>query len=331
MEIMQTVWFGLIVLLLLGYTVLDGFDLGVGVLGPFLAKTKEEKSRLFSAVGPFWDGNEVWLLAGGGALFAAFPPVYASVFSGFYLALMLVLFALIFRAVSLEFWHYHEERRTLWSRVFFLGSLVPALLFGLAMGNVLMGVPLDGNGDFAGSFFTLLRPFPLVLGLYGLAAFALHGAAYAALKNGGSIRQRAVRLIRPLSVSAIALLTLTLVLGYRVLPHAVDRYPAWALMMATAGLLAWVSILTRKGRRGWAFLASALATATLWLTAAIIQFPVLLRCSDGRNHLTIHNSSSSLLTLQAMLIIALIGIPFVVGYTIYTYRLFSRKTTQADD
>ncbi len=325
MEILQTVWFGLIVLLLLGYSVLDGFDLGVGVLGPFLAVTKEEKSQLYSSVGPFWDGNEVWLLAGGGALFAAFPAVYATVFSGFYLALMLVLFALIFRAVSLEFWHYHEEKRELWSRMFFLGSLVPALLFGVAMGNVLMGIPLDANGDFAGNFFTLLRPFPLALGVYGLTAFALHGAAYAALKNGGSVGERAVRLIRPLSVSAIALLSLTLVLGYRSMPHAVGRYPAWASMMATAGLLAWVSIMTRKGRRGWAFLASALAMATLWLTAAIIQFPVLLRCSDGQSHLTIHNTSSSALTLKVMLIIALIGMPLVIAYTIYVYRVFSRK------
>lgn len=325
MELLPSVWFALIVLLLCGYSILDGFDLGVGVLNPFLAKTPAEKAQLFSGVGPFWDGNEVWLLAGGGALFAAFPTVYATVFSGFYLALMLVLFALVLRAVSLEFWHYDETRRALWSATFTVGSLIPALLFGVAMGNILMGVPLDGNGDFAGSFFTLLRPFPLSLGLYGLSAFVLHGAVYAAMKSDGPVRERSIRFIKSLSAAAIFLLAMTLVLGYRALPHACAVYPAWTTMLATAGLLALVSILTQKGRRGAAFLASALAMATLWLTAALIQYPVLLRSADGNRHLTVHNSASSPLSLKVMLVIALIGMPFVLGYTVYVYRVFARK------
>lgn len=325
---LQTIWFGLIVLLLCGYSILDGFDLGVGVLTPWLARSKEEKSQLFSSVGPFWDGNEVWLLAGGGALFAAFPPVYATIFSGFYLALMLVLFALIFRAVSLEFWHYDEGRRGVWSTAFTIGSLLPALLVGVAMGNILQGVPLDANTDFAGSFFTLLRPFPLALGLYGLAAFALHGAAYSSLKNRGSVQERAQKLVKPLSVTAIVLLSVTVGLAALALPFAKESYLAWLLMLVTAGLLALVSLFTGRGQRGKAFIASSLGMVTLWLTAAVIQYPVLLRAQDGQSHLTITNASSSPLTLKTMLIIALLGMPFVLGYTIFVYRIFSRNPGQ---
>ena len=190
---LQVVWFFLIGVLLAGYSILDGFDLGIGALFPFLAKDREERDALAGAVGPVWDGNEVWLLTGGGALFAAFPPAYATVFSGFYLALMLVLFSLIFRAVSLEFRAHASGPGRFWDQAFFIGSALPSVLYGVALGNVIQGVPLDGAGDFSGDLFTLLRPFPLVLGVFGLVAILLHGSAYAALKTEGELQARARR------------------------------------------------------------------------------------------------------------------------------------------
>jgi len=331
MEFLQDIWFWLVVFFLCGYSILDGFDLGVGVLSPFLAKNKAERSQLFSSVGPFWDGNEVWLIAGGMGLFAAFPLAYATIFSGFYLALMLVLFALIFRAVSLEFWHFDEKSGSVWTLTFTFGSLLPALFFGVAMGNILMGVPLDANTDFTGSFFTLLRPFPLALGLYGLAAFALHGTLYAALKTEGSVRVRAMALVKPLALVTLALLTLMVVLAVFALPFATGNIAAWIFIALTAMLPLLSLRLTAQGKRMMAFLASAASLFTLWLTAALIQYPVLLRADDGVSHLTIRNASSSQLTLQAMLIVALVGMPFVITYIIYVYRVFSRKMVNQQD
>ena len=161
-------WFIIIAVLISAYYVLDGFDLGAGILSPFVAKTPGEKRALMTSIGPVWDGNEVWLLTAGGALFAAFAPAYATVFSGFYLAIMLVLFGLIIRAVSLEFRAHDPKWQKFWDVCFFVGSLVPALLFGVALGNCLQGVPLDAAGNYIGSFFGLLTPFPLLCGLLGL-------------------------------------------------------------------------------------------------------------------------------------------------------------------
>src|SRR5271157_5440493 len=190
LQILQTIWFFLIGFLFVGYSVLDGFDLGIGALLPIMAKNKKEEATIISTIGPVWDGNEVWIITAGGALFAAFPDVYATVFSGFYLALMLVLFALIFRAVSLEFWSMDTGRRTLWKWSFSIGSLLPALLFGVALGNVIIGIPLNDKMEYAGGFFTLLRPFPLAVGLLGFSAILLQGSSYAVLKTGGIVQNR---------------------------------------------------------------------------------------------------------------------------------------------
>ena len=189
----QTIWFIIIGFLLAGYSILDGFDLGVGIIFPFLAKNDADKSVLIRTIGPVWDGNEVWLVTGGAALFAAFPLAYATVFSGFYLAMMLVLLALIFRAVSLEFWTYDEPRRKMWGYAFTLGSFLAALLLGVALGNVVYGIPLTDGHEYAGGFFTLLRPYPLLIGLMGLTAIILQGSAYTALKTEGHLRDAARR------------------------------------------------------------------------------------------------------------------------------------------
>jgi len=297
-DLLRDVWFVLIGVLLAGYSILDGFDLGVGALLPFLAKSEDEKRTLIGAIGPFWDGNEVWLLAGGGALFAAFPMAYATVFSGFYLALMLVLFALILRAVSLEFRAHDPARKRLWEAAFVGGSALPALLFGVALGNVVVGVPLDARTEFSGTFLTLLRPLPVVFGLLGLSAFLLHGAVFAALKSEGDLRERARRTALAAAVMFAAAFVLSLVLA---------------------------AVALKKGRDGRAFFFSSAAFLGLWGIVGTIQYPVLVRATDPGLSLTIRNASSSALTLQVMLIIALLGMPLVVGYTIFAFRVFKGK------
>jgi cytochrome d ubiquinol oxidase subunit II len=327
---LQNVWFLLIGVLLAGYSVLDGFDLGVGALFPFLARTEDEKRTLAGAVGPVWDGNEVWLLAGGGALFAAFPMAYATVFSGFYLALMLVLFALVLRAVSLEFRAHDPARKKLWEAAFVGGSVLPALLFGVALGNVVGGVPLDARTEFAGTFFTLLRPLPLVFGALGLGAFLLHGSAYAALKTDGPLRERARKAARvaAYAVGIAFLLSFAAVLIY--LPSAVKSVPAWIL----SGLV-WLSLglflaALRQGRDGRALALSSAVFLGLWGVVGAIQYPNLVRATDPALSLTAANASSSPLTLKVMLIIALVGMPLVVGYTVFAYRVFKGKVRAGD-
>jgi cytochrome d ubiquinol oxidase subunit II len=328
--LLQNIWFGLIGVLLAGYSVLDGFDLGVAALFPFLAKTEDEKRALAGAIGPVWDGNEVWLLAGGGALFAAFPMAYATVFSGFYLALMLVLFALVLRAVSLEFRAHDPARKKLWEAAFVGGSVLPALLFGVALGNVVGGVPLDARTEYAGTFFTLLRPLPLVFGALGLCAFLLHGAAYAAFKTEGPLRDRARRAARFAAYAVGVAFLFSFVAVWIYLPAAVKSLPAWIF----SGLV-WLSLglflaAYKKGRDGRALVFSSAVFLSLWGVVGAIQYPNLVRATDPALSLTVANASSSPLTLKVMLIIALVGMPLVVGYTVFAYRVFKGKVRPGD-
>jgi cytochrome d ubiquinol oxidase subunit II len=324
-DLLRNVWFILVGVLLAGYSVLDGFDLGVGVLFPFLAKNEDERTSLVRSIGPVWDGNEVWLLTGGGALFAAFPQAYATVFSGFYLALMLVLFSLILRAVSLEFRAHDVARKKLWEGAFVIGSFLPALLFGVALGNVVMGVPIDAQMEYAGNFFTLLRPLPLVFGLLGLAAFLLHGSTWATLKTSGALQERARRTARTMAFSVGFLYLLSFIAVWIYLPGALKRIAAWifaALVWLSLGLL--LSAL-KKGKDRRAFLFSSFVFPSLWGNVGAIHYPNLVRAADPALSLTITNASSSALTLKVMFIIALVGMPLVIGYTIYAYRVFKGK------
>jgi cytochrome d ubiquinol oxidase subunit II len=324
-DVLRNVWFLLIGVLLAGYSILDGFDLGLGVLFPFLAKNEQDKTALVGTIGPVWDGNEVWLLTGGGALFAAFPHAYATVFSGFYLALMLVLFALILRAVSLEFRTHDAARRKMWEAAFVGGSFVPALLFGVALGNVVGGVPIDSRMEYAGSFFTLLRPLPLVFGLLGLAAFLMHGAAWAALKTDGELQARARRTAGTMALAVGILYVVSFAAVCVYLPAALGRFPAWifaALVWLSLGLF---HAALKRRKDGWAFLFSSAAFLSLWGTVGAVHYPNLVRATDPGLSLTVVNASSSALTLKVMLIIALVGMPLVVGYTIYVYRVFKGK------
>lgn len=322
---LQNAWFLIIGILFAGYSVLDGFDLGIGVLFPFLAKTEDEKRSLLGAIGPFWDGNEVWLLAGGGALFAAFPAAYATVFSGFYLALMLILFALILRAVSLEFRAHDPDRKSFWEAVFVVSSFLPALLFGVALGNVVAGVPLDAGGEYAGTFFTLLRPWPLAVGVLGLCVFLLHGSAYAALKTEGPVRERARRAAKVLAGVVFAALFAAFLLVLVLFPGMLDRAPSWLLGNAVCLLCVFFLIALKKGRDGRAFFFSSAIFVGLWGVIGAIHYPNLVRATDPALSLTVANASSSPLALKIMLIIALVGMPVVVGYTVFAYRVFKGK------
>jgi cytochrome d ubiquinol oxidase subunit II len=328
LQLLQITWFFLIGVLFIGYSILDGFDLGIGTLLPVLARDKKDTATLFTAIGPVWDGNEVWLLTGGGALFAAFPHAYATVFSGFYLALMLVLFALIFRAVSLEFWSLDEKRRGLWKWAFVLGSALPALLFGVALGNVILGVPLNNRMDFTGGFLTLLRPFPLATGLLGLSAILLHGCVYAALKTEGALREKVKTIGRRAWVFCASMLPVSAILSAMYVPGSMTNIAAWACSAIVLLSLIACRIFMERERDVIPFIASSLSFAGLWGIAGSVQFPVLVRATQGEElGLTIYNASSSQLTLTVMLVIALIGMPLVAGYTIYAYRIFKGKVS----
>ncbi|MDP2854983.1 MAG: cytochrome d ubiquinol oxidase subunit II [Smithellaceae bacterium] len=327
----QILWFILIFVLLLGYALLDGFDLGVAALLPFLGVNKEERDTLLASIGPVWDGNEVWLITGGGALFAAFPHAYATAFSGFYLAMMLVLFALIFRAVSMEFRANDPVRASLWEKALVGGSALAALLFGVALGNVIYGVPLDGRMEYTGSFFTLLRPVPLLFGITGLAAILLQGASWAVMKTEGELQERsfkAVRILMWINAIVAVLYFVVLTVTFPRLSGNILFYVA--VVFTFAGLIGLFFSLGKKNDAA-PFWESSFSFIGLFLAAGAAQFPNLITASNDPNlSLTIYNSSTGLYTLQIMAVIALIGMPIVIGYTIFVYRLFKGKA-KADD
>jgi cytochrome d ubiquinol oxidase subunit II len=331
-EALQNIWYLLIGVLVTGYAILDGFDLGVGVLSPFVARNDWERRLLLNAIGPFWDGNEVWLLTAGGALFAAFPHVYATVFSGFYLALMLVLFALIFRAISFEFRSKVESKgwRRFWDWAFFVGSFLPALLTGVAVGNVVRGVPLDAQMEFTGNFLTLLNPFSLLVGLTGLAMFITHGAIYLVMKTNGTVAERAKRWAVTGWIALVVLAVLATLVAVMDVPARFDntlRAPiAWVIPLLTAIFLAAMRVNLGQGKAGKAFLFSALSISGLMGIFGLANYPYLLPARNAVQYsLTIYNASASRNTLTVMFIIALIGMPLVIAYTAYIYYIFRGK------
>jgi cytochrome d ubiquinol oxidase subunit II len=323
----QTVWYLLIGVLFVGYSILDGFDLGVGMLFPFLANDDGEKSALIRSIGPVWDGNEVWLLTAGGALFAAFPLAYATVFSGFYLALMLVLFALIFRAVSLEFWTYDEPRRKAWGWAFAIGSFLPSLLYGVALGNVVYGVPISADFEYAGGFFTLLRPYPLLIGLLGLAAIVLQGSTYTALKTDGRLRDSARKVSSALLYVLGALFVAATATHLTVAPSSASLPLFW--IFAALFFIAWGvnRLALAKGRDMLSFIMSSAGFAAMWGIAGSVHFPRLVTSLDPAHAITAMNAASGPMTLRVMLIIAGLGMPVVILYTIFVYRIFKGKVT----
>jgi cytochrome d ubiquinol oxidase subunit II len=323
---LQVIWFLLVGILIIGYAVLDGFDLGVGFWHLF-AKKKGERSAFIESIEPFWDGNEVWLLTGGGALFAAFPPVYATVFSGFYLALMLVLLGLIFRAVAIEFRNKVDNPAWVkaWDFAFALGSILPSILFGVAIGNVLRGLELNEIGDYTGGFFALLNPFALLCGLVGLSMFALHGALYLSMKLDGPIAADARRWASKAWIVFVILFGVATVWGTVGFFYNITVVP---LILVFLAMLASISafVFNRKGSAVAAFVSSCETIVFVMLAVAAALFPYMVPCTnDPELSLTVMNSSSSQLTLTAMLVIALIGMPIVLAYTVFIHRVFKGK------
>ncbi len=336
MSTLQVIWFVLVAVLLTGYAVLDGFDLGVGAWH-LLARGDDERRTLMSSIGPVWDGNEVWLITGGGALFAAFPPVYATVFSGMYLALMLVLVGLIFRAVSLEFRSklLSPAWRSAWDVAFSLGSILPALLFGVALGNVVQGMELTPGGDHAGSFFSLLDPLSLATGLAGLAMLATHGALYLVLKTEGDLNERARRWASGAWVAFAALFAGVTAWSLVAHPRLLDNFLAapalFSLPALMAASMAAVPLAHRAKKPLAAFLASAATIVLVMSITAASIFPALVPATVPDLSLTAFNASSSRLTLTVMLVLAGIGMPLVIGYTAFVYRTFRGKTRVTPD
>ena len=334
---LNTLWFLLLAVLLGGYAILDGYDLGVGVLSLF-TRDEHERRIYLNAIGPVWDGNEVWLLTGGGALFAAFPAVYATVFSGFYLAMMLVLVGLILRAVSLEFRGKIEDPRwkRAWDLAFGIGSSLPALLYGVAVGNVLRGIPINAAGEFTGGFLGLLNPYALLAGVTGLALFTLHGALFLTLKTEGELRDRVAAAVPRLWAVLIALygaLTVWTVLRRPALfEGGFDRPLMWLLGAVLLLLLGTILLSARRLQFHRAFLASCGSIACILGLAGQSMFPRLVISSTSlANSLTIYNSSSSPRTLTVMLVIALVGMPFVVGYTWFIHKVFGGKVVLTEE
>lgn len=328
---LNSIWFILVGVLFTGYAMLDGFDLGIGALHLFTGKD-EERRLMINSIGPVWDGNEVWLVTGGGALFAAFPNVYATVFSGFYLAFILLLFALIFRAVAIEFRSKQPMRwwRQMWDIGFAGGSVVSSLLIGVALGNMAWGIPLDGRGEFAGTFLGLLTPYPLLVGVTTVALFMMHGAIYAVMKTEGALhdklREWAMRCIIFFVICAVTLTMATLLY----VPHMAARvreHP-WLFSIALLNMLSIANIPREfhHGRDRMAFVSSCGGMVTLMMLFGLNLFPYLVYSQPNpENSLTIYNAASSDKTLGIMLVIAGIGVPAVVAYTVCIYWIFRGK------
>ncbi len=326
---LNTIWFALVGLLFTGYVILDGFDLGVGVLHLMAARTDTERRVFLNAIGPVWDGNEVWLVTGGGALFAAFPAVYATVFSGFYLAFMALLCALIFRAVAIEFRSKHPSPRwrRFWDFSFAGGSLFSSLLIGIAMGNIAWGVPIDARGEFAGRFIGLLHPYALLMGVTTVALFAMHGAIYLVLKTEGEFHARLRAWVNPLIIGFIlcyAILTLATLLYVPHVTEAFRREP-WFFALVIPVVLAVANIPREMNRDKafYAFLSSSGAMLGLMAIFGLGMYPGLVFSNPHPEHsLTVVNAASSQKTLGIMLTIALIGVPVVLAYSASIYYIF---------
>ena len=330
-----TIWFILIAVLWIGYFILDGFDLGVGVLMPFIGKDDLRRRVMVNTIGPVWDGNEVWLLVAGGATFAAFPLWYATMFSGYYLALFVLLLALILRGVAFEYRGKRDSQawRDRWDRAIFVGSAVPALLFGVAFGNVVGGspiAPLEGttadnasNLNYVGNFFDLLNPYALLMGVMTLTVFTTHGAIFLALKTSGEVRasarSAALRVGLVAAVAAVATLLWTQVFSERV---------AITLPMALVAAVLWLGALwmVLKGRDGWAFLLSAGTILFAVASLFVGMFPnVMLSSIDPAFNLTVYNASSQEYTLTIMTWVAVIMTPIVLAYQGWTYWVFRKR------
>lgn len=366
-EVLRVIWWVLVGVLLIGFAITDGFDLGVGALLTLIGKTDQERRVMINTIGPHWDGNQVWFITAGGAIFAAWPLIYATAFSGFYLALALTLIALWMRPLGFDYRGKLPSQtwRQVWDWALFAGGIIPALIFGVAFGNLLLGVPFELDdtlkATYTGSFFGLLTPFALLSGLVSVAMLLNHGATWLQLKTDGLLHDRARGLSVILSIATLCLFALAGIYlafgveGY-VITSSIDplatsnplkktveivsgawlsnysAYP-WMVMAPILGLGGAMAcaVASYRGRGGWAFVASALTITGIILTAGFSMYPFLMPSSTMPNaSLTVWDATSSLLTLQTMLIVACLFVPIVLAYTSYSFWVMRGRIKQSD-
>ncbi len=364
-ETLRLLWWALLGILLIGFAVTDGFDLGVGALLPFVGKTDEERRLIINTVGPVWEGNQVWLILGGGASFAAWPPLYAVSFSGFYVAIFLALFAIILRPVGFKFRSKMPSPtwRSLWDWALFTGGVGPALIFGVAFGNLFLGAPFQFDETlrmtYTGSFFELLSPFALLCGLVSVAMVLMHGGTYLALKTTGRIAECSEKagiggaVLMLLFYVTAGLWLLNGIEGYKITSAVQGAGPSnplsktvvhgiglwfehhknhpWTLLFPgiaiVAALKTMIFLMLRKN--GWAFMSSAVSVAMVVASSGVALFPFLLPSSSHPDHsLTVWDASSSQLTLFIMLLATLIFMPIILAYTAWVYKVLAGKVTQ---
>ncbi len=333
---LQNGWFFLWCLLSAIYFITDGFDLGLGSLSPFLAKTEEDKKTIYASMGPLWDGNEVWLITAGGVTFAAFPTLYAVMFSSLYSALMLILFALILRGVSFEFRHNIDDPRwtKLWDGCLFIGSILPAILFGAAFANIFRGLPIDGEGIYHGNLLTLFNPYGLLGGFLFLSFFLLHGALWLINKSAGDLHDRAVNTAQKLwflLLFAAVVFLVASMFATNLYDNYINYPFLFIVILITVAALLGIKLFLVKGNYWKAWFSSALSIAGATFFGVIGLFPNMFPSTiDPKFNITAHNASSSPLTLKIMLIVTIIFIPIVLAYQIWSYFLFKEKITEED-
>ncbi len=328
---LNIIWFGILGVLLIGYAILDGFDLGVGILHMW-ARNDTERRLLMNSIGPLWDGNEVWLVTFGGALFATMPHAYATAFSGFYLAFMLLLCCLIFRAVSMEFRSKSENKiwRKTWDVSFFLASAVATFLFGVAVGNLIQGMPIGADKEFAGTFFGLLMPYPLLVGFLSVSLFAMHGSIYLYLKTSEELQKRIKGWMWTTFGIFLSLYLLTTVVTLILTPAVTRNFAtmpiAWIAVVLNILAIANIPRAIYKEKPVYAFVSSSATIAALVFLLGMAIFPNLIISTINPEYsLTIYNASSSQKTLGIALTIAIIGMPIVLTYTAIVYWVFRGK------
>ena len=325
-------WFLLITILFTGFFFLEGFDFGIGMLLPFLGKSDTQRRLIIQSIGPFWDGNEVWLLTAGGAIFAAFPDWYATLFSGFYLALMLMLVALIIRAVAFEFRNRDERPlwRSCWDWAIFVGSFLPAFLWGVAIANIMEGVPIDSHMNYVGGFWNLLNPYALLGGLAFVSLFILHGAIFLHLRTEGEMQEKASKAAKRAWLPAVICVFLFVGCGY----FFTDIFTRLGIDPGIAPLGAGVALLLvpwflSHHHSGWAFIMTGLTIALSTITIFQGLFPrVMISSLNPAWDMTIYSASSSPYTLAVMSWIALTFVPIVLAYQAWNYWVFRKRLTQ---
>lgn len=337
-ELLSIIWFILLNVLLIGYAILDGFDLGVGVLHPFVAKTDTERRLVMNSIGPLWDGNEVWLVTFGGALFAMFPNAYASIFSAFYLPFVFLLFALIFRAVSLEFRSKRPESgwRSFWDTLFFIGSTLAALLFGVAVGALMQGLELSELGDYQGSLLDMISVFSMLVGVFTVALLAMHGSIFLYMKTTGELQSRLYGWMNTTYIVFVVFFVVVTLYSILLVPASLkhfDDYPVlWLVPLVNVAAIVNIYRAIRSKNTFYAFLSSCFSIAALVVLFSAALYPNLLPAANyPAYNITIFNASSSPLTQKIGLIIVAIGMPLVLAYTTLIYYTFRGKVELGED